>query len=628
MDFTLKISPRMLELLSKDLYTNLYFVLAELIANAYDADAENVYIDITDDSIRVEDDGVGMNPTELNDVYLFVGSETRNSNENARTSIKGRLKMGRKGIGKLAALSISEGFQLITVKDGVASAIFIPNKIKEDNAVLSELLPGEYSLKHISSNGTAIVMNSPKIHIPSLKDTVLKNLSRIFPKGLSDFHIHVNFKGDIFDVEPDEKTIIPRLATLITIGDDFSYLKMSLDSNNANIQYEHLDEYIEIINMLNSRREVSELSINIKGWIGTYKTTREMKKDINEFSDNYLAIFAHNKMGQRNILGIIGKNRVYESYVVGNLYIDAFEDSDYPDMAGTNRQGYNENDPRWIAALEFIRPLLDKVVKMHYNFASLESAESRRKKLKKSEELEKELKEKVSAVSAEISNNIVKGLENNRDINEVVYGEVEKMKSVFGLKANVDSNKKKIIISQTLLDKKVSDVIYQMLLFNGVPKEEIIYSNSNDYEANIPEDCNVYDYLRKFFVESISNEKIYVLFVTSKNVFNIENDEKASASWGVLMEIGATWITQKDHWIFNRDGFKPRPPLDIEKKIVEIITSKNPDGSDYLSISSNSCNSFVMKIMSACVTCGFEPREFDENKNYLLTMLSLFEPKT
>ena len=106
----------------------------------------------------------------------------------------------------------------------------------------------------------------------------------------------------------------------------------------------------------NSNHEMTNLPLNIHGWIGTYKTTRDMKKEINEFSDNYLAIFAHNKMGQRNILDIIGKNRVYESYVVGNLYIDAFEASDFPDMAATNRQGYNENDPRWIKALEFIRP--------------------------------------------------------------------------------------------------------------------------------------------------------------------------------------------------------------------------------------------------------------------------------
>lgn len=625
MDYTLKISPRMLELLSKDLYTNLYFVLAELIANAYDADAENVYIDITDNSISVEDDGTGMDPSQLNDTYLFVGTETRNSEENARTPNKKRLKMGRKGIGKLAALSISKGFQLVTIKDGIASAIFIPNSIEHDNEVLSELSPEDYTLKHITDHGTAIIMNAPKVHIPSIKETVINNLSRIFPKEIPDFHIYATFKGNSFEIKPDEKTIIPRLATLVTIGDEYSKLKDSLDSDNANIQYEYIDEYTKEIDIANSKQEMTKLPLTIKGWIGTYRTTREMKKDINEFSDNYLAIFAHNKMGQRNILSLVGKNRVYESYVVGNLHIDAFEASDYPDMAGTNRQGYNENDPRWIAALEFIRPLIDKVVKMHSAYATLESIEKKKKKLAKQEELEKDLKKKISVASAEMSNGLAKGLENHDDITELVNRELEKMKPLFGLKSKVDTNKKKIIISQTLLDKQVSDVVYQMLLFNGVPKDAIIYSNANDPEANIPE-TNVYDYLRKFFVESASDEKIYVLFVTSKNVLNVEDDDKASASWGVLMEIGATWITQKDHWIFNRDGYEPRQPLNIDQKIVEIKTIDNGDGTSHLSISGACCNSFAQKIIIACQACGFTPKSFDENKQYLASFVSIFEP--
>lgn len=615
----------MLELLSKDLYTNIYFVLAELIANAYDADAENVYIDIDDNCIRVEDDGTGMDSSKLNDVYLFVGSETRNNEVNARTEIKKRLKMGRKGIGKLAALSISNGFQLITIKDGSVSAIFIPNRIESDNEVLRVLAEDEFDLKHISTNGTAIVMNSPKVHIPALSDTVVNNLSRVFPREIDDFHIHINFKGKESTIKPDETTIIPRLATLITIGEDYAKLKESMDESNKNIQYIHKDEYCKDINLMNSKQEMSVLPLNIKGWIGTYKTTRGMKKDINEFSDNYLAIFAHNKMGQRNILGIIGRNRVYESYVVGNLYIDAFEASDYPDMAGTNRQGYNENDPRWVAALDFIRPLLDEIHKMHTVYAGLEREENEKKKMLEKEELEEQLKKKVGSVSSEISRNLKAGLEKNADIAELVPQEIEKMKQLFGLKATVDANKKKIIISQTFLDKRVSDVIYQMLLYNGVPKEEIIYSNADDPEANIPEG-NVYDYLRKFFVESISDEKIYVLFVTSKNVFNVEEEKSATASWGVLMEIGATWITQKDHWIFNRDGFKPQRPLNIEQKLVEIKTILNPDGSSHLSLSSSSCNSFVQKIMTACQQCGFEPKSFEDNKNHLLTMIVIYEP--
>ena len=42
--YELDIDVRILELLGPNLYTNIYYVLAELIANAYDADAHNVYI--------------------------------------------------------------------------------------------------------------------------------------------------------------------------------------------------------------------------------------------------------------------------------------------------------------------------------------------------------------------------------------------------------------------------------------------------------------------------------------------------------------------------------------------------------------------------------------------------------
>lgn len=43
-EYELDVDPRILELLGPNLYTNIYYVLAELIANAYDADAHNVYI--------------------------------------------------------------------------------------------------------------------------------------------------------------------------------------------------------------------------------------------------------------------------------------------------------------------------------------------------------------------------------------------------------------------------------------------------------------------------------------------------------------------------------------------------------------------------------------------------------
>lgn len=374
-EYTLKVSPRMLELLSKDLYTNMYFVLAELIANSYDADAENVYVFIDDNEIRVEDDGNGMSDDVLDDKYLLIGGESRTCEANARTSKKNRLKMGRKGVGKLAALSISDGFKLITVQGSKPIGIFVPHRIEHDDEKLRVLSNDEYELKKITTQGTAVIMENPKISIPKLQETILKNLAKIFPNAIKDFTVHVIYKGKSKELVPDEKDAINRLGTFISIGDEKRYLENELPKDDKSLQVSHLDAISKTIELKNSKSELQSLEVRIYGWIGTYKTSRGMKKEINEFSDNYLAIFAHNKMGLRNVLPIISRNRVYESYIVGNLYIDAFEAPDFPDMAGTNRQGYNENDLRWITALEFIRNITDEIVKLHGQFAALERAE-------------------------------------------------------------------------------------------------------------------------------------------------------------------------------------------------------------------------------------------------------------
>lgn len=619
-DFTLKVSPRMLELLSKDLYTNMYFVLAELIANAYDADAENVYVFIDDNEIRVEDDGNGMSDDVLDEKYLLIGGESRTCEANARTSKKKRLKMGRKGVGKLAALSISDGFKLITVQDSIPIGLFIPHRIEHDDEKLRVLANDEYVLKKIANQGTAIIMENPKISVPKLQETVLKNLAKIFPNAIEDFNVHVIYKGNNKDLIPDEKDAINRLGTFISIGEEKRYLENELPKDDKSLQISRLDAISKTIELKNSNNELQSLEVRIYGWIGTYKTSRGMKKEINEFSDNYLAIFAHNKMGLRNVLPIISRNRVYESYIVGNLYIDAFEAPDFPDMAGTNRQGYNENDLRWETALEYIRNLTDEIVKLHGQFAALERAEKEAEREAKKVADEKKLKEKLDSATNSIAQNISKKIqESNTDasIRKAVADELEAMKPLLGFKATVDANKKKIMISQTLKDKPVSDVIYQMLLFNGVPKEDIIYSNGPDPETNLPEK-DIYGYLQKFFINSASTEMIYVLFVTSKNVIDVDPDHPA-VSWGELMEIGAAWVTKKDHWIFNIDDFKPEQPLNIEDKWVAIYTKPADGETKILSLTEAMANSFCNKIIQTCIACGYKPKTFDVNKKHIIS---------
>ena len=619
-EFKLKVSPRMLELLSKDLYTNMYFVLAELIANAYDADAENVYVYIDDNEIRVEDDGMGMSADVLDYNYLLVGGESRTCEENARTAKKKRLKMGRKGVGKLAALSISNGFKLITVQDSIQIGLFIPNRIEHDDEVLRVLSNGEYVLKSITSQGTAVIMENPKVSIPKLQETVLKNLAKIFPNDIEDFTVHVIYKGNSKELIPDEKDVMDRLATFLSIGDEKIYLEKELPKGEKNLQLSHIDAISKVIELRNTKGELQKLEVRIYGWIGTYRTSRGMKKEINEFSDNYLAIFAHNKMGLRNVLPIISKNRVYESYIVGNLYIDAFEAPDFPDMAGTNRQGYNENDLRWETALEYIREITDEIVKMHGQFASLERAEKDAEKEAKKAEEERKLKARLDTVTKSMVHNLsqkLNGATSEGTINKAVSDEMEAMKPLLGFKATVDANKKKIMISQTLKDKPISDVIYQMLLFNNVPKEDIIYSNGPDPETNLPEK-DIYGYLQEFFINSASTEMIYVLFVTSKNVIDIDKDHPA-VSWGELMEIGAAWVTKKDHWIFNVDDFKPEKPLNVEDKWVAIYTKSTEGGIKTLSLTEAMANSFCAKIITTCSACGYSPKSFEENKKHLIS---------
>lgn len=80
--YNMRISPEILRLLGPNLYTNIYYVLAELIANAWDADAKNVYIIDDNDKIVVEDDGAGMSYENHDiDKYLSVAKETRKNQE-------------------------------------------------------------------------------------------------------------------------------------------------------------------------------------------------------------------------------------------------------------------------------------------------------------------------------------------------------------------------------------------------------------------------------------------------------------------------------------------------------------------------------------------------------------------
>ena len=118
----MKFAGRFIDLLGHQMYGGAVPAVAEFIANAWDADAKKVEITIPEEiapktaEIIVKDFGEGMDFNELNNFYLNIGYQRR-LKRGDKTS-KGRLVMGRKGIGKLAGFGIAEDMILRSVKNG------------------------------------------------------------------------------------------------------------------------------------------------------------------------------------------------------------------------------------------------------------------------------------------------------------------------------------------------------------------------------------------------------------------------------------------------------------------------------------------------------------------------------
>ncbi|EAF3863899.1 ATP-binding protein [Listeria monocytogenes] len=585
-EYNLDIDPRILELLGPHLYTNIYYILGELIANAYDADAKNVYvIDRIDEENKliVEDDGSGMS-YENKDVknFLSVAKESRTNAINSYTKLNNRRKMGRKGVGKLASLSVSENVNIKTIKDGEKSGFVLSRKVI--NKKLEAINEDTISFIKIKNHGTAIEMTNPTYKLPVHLSTMANNLLKIFPLVDETFRIHL-IRGDKHEIlEESQSALVRKMAVLTTLGEDYKKMNEFYNCDfkeQKNSLLKNKESKKIILNMLNKDNEEQDYTLEIKGWVGAYKTTREMKKNMQEFSDNFISLYANSKLGIFNILPIVGKNKLQEVYIAGQLHIDLFEETNLPDMALSNRQGYKSDDERYEKVLEYVKEeLLPGILKDRSFYSELLKAGKKEKEIKQQKKKEEELKEKSIGfkrdVTREMTSEISKISTINKDeVESIVNTQVNKHMKSLGLKSTIDSNKRKVLISHTKADKKLADLIYIMLLKNGLSKDSILYSNCEDEEARIPAEMSIYGYLRDFFVDSISVEKIYVIYVTSENM---------RKSWGAIAEVGAGWITQTDHCIFTLNDFSPEAPLYVARQYQNTLRLGNDFYMDYTNL--------------------------------------------
>lgn len=373
--YTMSLSLNVLNHLGINLYSNIPAVLSEIVANSWDADAESVRITIADDEITILDDGCGMDETDINKKFLFVGYQKR---EESQKSPKFKRKyMGRKGIGKLSMFSIANevevyskkkvdgGFETNAFKMSVAD---ITEKIKNsgDDNNSSNYYPTvlEYTDKEIKETGTKIVLKNLKKLTTSLTaEYIKKRVARRFGIIGEEYNFSVFVNDDAVSI--NDRDYFHKLSYIWYYGDEST---LYADSSKNATHKEKRDNVVEI----------NGIKYKISGWIGSVDASGDLKDG--EDNLNKIVILVRGKLGQEDILTEYSEGGLYSKYLIGEINADFFDEDSLDDMATSNRQEYRKDDERFIILKKFIYDEL-KYIQGKWTELRNESGEDKAKEL-------------------------------------------------------------------------------------------------------------------------------------------------------------------------------------------------------------------------------------------------------
>lgn len=341
--YTLTIDLAALNHLGIGLYSNNPAVLSEVVANAWDADAKlvDIRIDSSKGVISVQDDGWGMTEAEINDRFLKVGYRRR---EDKTAKIpKGRLLMGRKGIGKLALFSIANAIEVHSIKLDKHKRIFERNGfIMRATEIESAIKANEphYKPKVVSEKeikikkGTLVALrelkNSAEFTEPFLRKRLARRFSVIGKK--TGFVVRIN--GNEISVK--DRDYFDRLDYIWCVGEGSdSYLKES----------KTILRHGNIAGMVDEAQ-----GFVVAGWVGTmaeYKSVEE--------GNNGIVILARGKVIHENILPDLKEGRIFSKYLIGELMADFLDLDDHEDIATSDRQSVKETDQRFQMLRAFVK---------------------------------------------------------------------------------------------------------------------------------------------------------------------------------------------------------------------------------------------------------------------------------
>ena len=342
-EYTLDIDLNVLNHLGLNLYSNVPAVVAELIANAWDADASRVDVSVKEQNegkrIIIQDNGCGMNDADLRKKFLTVGYERRSKGSGDQTEGKGRPVMGRKGIGKLSVLSIARKVYVYTKKDDTDPlAIELDvEKIQEAIERKEKYHPPVINVPediNLGNSGTALILNDLKKRVNASLDAHLRQrVARRFSIISEDFQVFVNDD----EITINDRNYFGKLEYALVYGD--------FEKSN----FKHDEKYV-VQREKNTVDEQGQYSV--RGWIGLVQESGSLQEG--EDNLNKISILARGKVALEDILDSFREGGLYTKYIIGELEADFLDLTEAEDIATSSRQDFIQSDERFVQLREFV----------------------------------------------------------------------------------------------------------------------------------------------------------------------------------------------------------------------------------------------------------------------------------
>lgn len=211
-----RVSSGLKNLIGRDLISDKYIAVFELVKNSYDAGASIVKISylISDEGVGkiiISDNGIGMTYNDIIQKWLFVAYSEKKPQNRSKSSYREEIKRevaGAKGVGRFSCDRLGASLQLITKtkEDLQAHVVDVNwNRFETDDTKEFIEIPVDYSqvsqLPNGFKNGTTLIINDlrekwDRDALLKLKRSLMKLISPDADKGELPFDIEMNVPSE------------------------------------------------------------------------------------------------------------------------------------------------------------------------------------------------------------------------------------------------------------------------------------------------------------------------------------------------------------------------------------------------------------------------------------------------